>query len=313
MKTKVINKITITVGIPAYNEEKNIRKVLQSILSQKSNFSVLKEIIVLNDGSTDNTVQEAIRIKDKRMKVLVDNARKGQIKRVEELCKMSKSEVLILVDADIVMNIDAIDFLAKVISRKTNIGLVGSCAFPLPPKTFIQKSVLASVRGYVDYAQQYKDGQNIYTCKGGALALSRKFASEVKIPEDVFAHDHFLYLFCLQQGHKYFYERRAKVWYTTPATLSDHIKQNTRFESTMSNLDKTFGDFVAREYRMDRALFYKSLAKQFIREPLYSTFIVLINLYCKLYGRLNYRRVNPLWSMVESTKIATGRKGSPNV
>ena len=303
MKTKVINKITVTVGIPAYNEQKNIGKVLHSILDQKSNFSVIKEIIVLDDGSTDNTVQESRRIKDNRMKVLADNVRKGQIKRVEELCKMSKSEVLILVDADIVMSIDAIDFLASTIASKTNAGLVAGDSFPLLPKTLVQKCVVASVCGYVDYAKKYKDGQNIYTCKGGVLALSREFASEVKIPEDVFAHDHFLYLFCLQRGYKYFYERRAKVWYTTPATLSDHIKQNTRFESTMSNLEKTFGDLVAR----------KSLAKQFIREPLFSIFIMLINLYCKLYGRLNYRRVNPLWSMVESTKMAVGRKGDPNV
>ena len=211
------------------------------------------------------------------------------------------------------MSIDAIDFLASTIASKTNAGLVAGDSFPLLPKTLVQKCVVASVCGYVDYAKKYKDGQNIYTCKGGVLALSREFASEVKIPEDVFAHDHFLYLFCLQRGYKYFYERRAKVWYTTPATLSDHIKQNTRFESTMSNLEKIFGDLVMREYKMDRVLFYKSLVKQFIKEPLYSTFIVLINLYCKLYGRLNYRRVNSLWSMVESTKSVTDRKGDPNV
>jgi len=67
-KRKFYPKISLIV--PCYNEEKNISKTLQSISSldyPKENL----EIIVVDDGSTDNTLQEALEFikKDKRIKV----------------------------------------------------------------------------------------------------------------------------------------------------------------------------------------------------------------------------------------------------
>src|SRR3990170_5283265 len=42
-------KFTVTVGIPAHNEEQNIKQLLTSIVSQKGNF-VLEKILVTTDG-----------------------------------------------------------------------------------------------------------------------------------------------------------------------------------------------------------------------------------------------------------------------
>ena len=45
----------ISVGIMAFNEEKNIGRLLKAILSQKLNQIKITEIIVVSDGSTDKT------------------------------------------------------------------------------------------------------------------------------------------------------------------------------------------------------------------------------------------------------------------
>ena len=44
----------ITIGIPSYNEEKNIKNLLQSIIDQYNKFYILKEIII-SDDSNDKT------------------------------------------------------------------------------------------------------------------------------------------------------------------------------------------------------------------------------------------------------------------
>lgn len=43
------------IGLPAYNEEKNINKLLDKIHSLKSDFGDSLHVIIVNDGSTDGT------------------------------------------------------------------------------------------------------------------------------------------------------------------------------------------------------------------------------------------------------------------
>ena len=44
----------ITIIIPVYNAEKYIKKTVESLIKQTL---VDKEILIINDGSTDNTLQ----------------------------------------------------------------------------------------------------------------------------------------------------------------------------------------------------------------------------------------------------------------
>ena len=51
-KVETINKVTISVIIPAYNCEKTINKCVKSIITQSKQ---VNEIIIINDGSSDKT------------------------------------------------------------------------------------------------------------------------------------------------------------------------------------------------------------------------------------------------------------------
>ena len=63
------NSLLISVIIPLYNTEKFIEKCINSFLSYKSNDF---EIIVIDDGSNDNSLKicENIKMKDRRLKVI---------------------------------------------------------------------------------------------------------------------------------------------------------------------------------------------------------------------------------------------------
>ena len=49
-----VEEFAISVIIPAYNSEKTIVKALDSVRKQTSS-QYIKEVLVINDGSTDNT------------------------------------------------------------------------------------------------------------------------------------------------------------------------------------------------------------------------------------------------------------------
>ena len=76
MKTK---KPTVTIGIPAYNEEANIGVLLRAIVKQRETDFVLKKIIVVSDKSTDNTANEVKKIKDSRIKLIENRVRRGKV------------------------------------------------------------------------------------------------------------------------------------------------------------------------------------------------------------------------------------------
>lgn len=59
-----MKKLTVTIGIPAYNEEQNIGHLLVNIFNQSTSIAILDEIIIVSDGSTDNTIKAIKKITD---------------------------------------------------------------------------------------------------------------------------------------------------------------------------------------------------------------------------------------------------------
>ena len=47
----------ISVVIPAFNEEDSIENIIKELLDVLKNEAILLKIILINDGSTDNTLE----------------------------------------------------------------------------------------------------------------------------------------------------------------------------------------------------------------------------------------------------------------
>src|SRR5258706_16477866 len=88
-------KKTITIGIPAYNEEKNIQWLLKSILIQKEEGFSLEKIIVIIDGATDNTFAKASLVKSNKITIISSNQRLGKTARINELIELFSTDILV--------------------------------------------------------------------------------------------------------------------------------------------------------------------------------------------------------------------------
>ena len=110
----------VTVGIPAYNEEKNIASIIVKLKKFSSN------IIICNDGSTDSTGLIA-----KELGAIVINHQKNQgygaaIKSIFLKAKEIGSEVLVTLDADGQHDVNEIDKLLKPITDDKSDVVIGS-------------------------------------------------------------------------------------------------------------------------------------------------------------------------------------------
>jgi len=62
-------KESVSVIIPAYNEEANVKRLVKDTIKIISQYTKKYEIIVVDDGSTDNTYKEVSSIKNSNLKI----------------------------------------------------------------------------------------------------------------------------------------------------------------------------------------------------------------------------------------------------
>ncbi len=92
-------KYGISVLVPAYNEEESLEGTIKAIL--KSTYKDLIEIIIINDGSKDNTLKIAKELEKKYSKVKVlDKKNSGKADSLNQAIKIAKGELVAVVDAD---------------------------------------------------------------------------------------------------------------------------------------------------------------------------------------------------------------------
>ncbi len=92
-----MKKHTVSVIVPAYNEEKTIKDVLTVLKNAPS----ANEIICINDGSTDNTEQILKQFeKDVTVINLKENNGKGNALAIG--IKKAKGDIIVFLDADLV-------------------------------------------------------------------------------------------------------------------------------------------------------------------------------------------------------------------
>ncbi len=99
----------LSVVIPAYNEEKRITKTLQSLKDYFKNKDYEYEIIVVNDGSKDNTVQVVKDFGLTGLSVIDNKKNNGKGYAVKQGMLKAKGKFRLFMDADNSTTIDHIE------------------------------------------------------------------------------------------------------------------------------------------------------------------------------------------------------------
>ena len=109
----------VSVVIPLYNKEKHIQDTLKSVLAQTfEDF----EVIVVNDGSTDNSLAEAEKIEDKRIKIF-SIANQGVSHARNHGVEIANSEFIAFLDSDDVWKPNHLEDLNHLLQEFPNCGM----------------------------------------------------------------------------------------------------------------------------------------------------------------------------------------------
>jgi len=292
----------ISVGIPAYNEEANIRYLIESLLAQKEADFLLKEIIVISDGSSDKTVSTALSVNDKRVVVVDRKDRKGQAFRQNEILKIFKGDILVLLNADILPKDDL--FLVHIIAPfeiQEKIGIVSGRGIPLPAETFFEKIINFSTSMKEEMAEKINDGNNIYLCHGHSRAFSRAFVQHFSWVGAV-SEDAYSYLMCKKSGFSFFYAKDAEILYRSPQNFKDHMRQSIRFFKGQNDLGHYVSrDIVILEHKIPHNILIKTTMKYFLKNPVLFVGYITVLLMSKILS-LSKKKLSVNWDVATSSK-----------
>jgi glycosyltransferase involved in cell wall biosynthesis len=112
----------LTVIIPVYNESKTITKILDKVIKTK----ISKQIIVVDDCSTDNSKKKISNFKSKIYKIIIHKKNLGKGAAIQSAQKFIKGKYTIIQDADLEYNPNDYFKILKRINHKSINAVYGS-------------------------------------------------------------------------------------------------------------------------------------------------------------------------------------------
>lgn len=286
MKNK---KLTLTIGIPVFNEGKNIASLLKSIKTQKMDNFNLDKIIIVSDGSTDNTISEINKHKNSKLDLIINKQRKGLNPSQNIILKKSKSDILLIINGDVLPQ--GTNFLNNIVNpfySDKKIGMVGARTKAMNKDTWIGKALKNSSDLKESIAQKYNDGDNVYLCHGQARAFSKAFYAKLNWPYNV-PEDSYSYFFCKDEGFKFYYEKNAAVLFSPPSNLKDHLTQSNRFRDGIIKLESLFDSNIVKDnYKMPFLISIGFIILFIFKRPILTTGYIFMLLFIFTFIKRNY-------------------------
>lgn len=293
--------LTLSVGIPAYNEEMNIGKLVKSILDQDYGKIKLGKIIIYSDGSTDGTNAIVRGINSNKIKLIASGKRRGQAHAQNIIFKNSASDILVLLNADILIkDNNFIRNLAGPITAKKGVGLTSPMVVPLSPDNFFEYII---AKGHLEKNKLFATigKNNIYLCHGRARALSKKLYKSFKFP-NVIAEDAYSYLINKELGLEFYYVRNSKIYFRSPQSLHDHLKQSIRFVQGIKQLENFFDvNAVRKQFYIPKTKYMQYMFNYFKNSPLEAIIYVLVQITSITFSLFG-RKYNHIWNVSVSSK-----------
>ena len=195
--------------IPAYNEERNIAKTIRNVAK------FVNQVIVCDDGSTDNTVSEAENTGAYVIK-LQKNAGKGAaLKEIFKFAKSSNIDIMITIDADGQFVPEEIPLLLKPIIEKKSDIVVG---YRFDDKTEMPKYRKIGNK-FLDKITNLAENIGVRDTQSGFRSYSKKAVEIINFKTDGFGADSEILIDAIQKKLK-ISEEKVTVIYNTGGRTS---------------------------------------------------------------------------------------------
>lgn len=293
-------KFDCGIGIMAYNEEKNIGPLLDSVRAQRLNDAAIKEIIVVASSCTDRT-EEIVRqfsLTDDRIRLITQEKREGKSSAVNLYLKAAKEDICVLSSADILLAPDTIENLVRRFEDQ-GIGMVGCHPVPINDQD--------RFLGFVEHVRwRITHELASWRPRLGEMVAFRKVID--KIPVDSAVDEASIEGLIIKKGYRLAYAADAIVYNKGSETVDDFVKQRRRIYAGHCYLRDHYNYTVSSfTFKITSTLFIKEIYRN-LKFFLWTISAVFLEGYSRFLGMWDYYilKKNPyIWEISESTKDLT--------
>jgi glycosyltransferase involved in cell wall biosynthesis len=113
----------VTVLLPVYNAERFVAKSIESILKQSfEDF----ELLIINDGSSDNSMSVISSIDDKRIRIVENEKNLTLIPTLNKGIRLARGKYIARMDSDDIAHPDRLKLQINFLEKNPEVGLLGS-------------------------------------------------------------------------------------------------------------------------------------------------------------------------------------------
>jgi glycosyltransferase involved in cell wall biosynthesis len=139
----------LTIGLPFYNDKKTLEQALKSVLVQTyQNW----ELVLIDDGSSDGSLEIARQLKDPRIRLISDGENKGLIARLNQVVQVATGKYIARMDADDLMDKTRLEKQMNYLRNHPDIDLVDTGVYSID-----QDGIPVGKRGLQDIATNPKE------------------------------------------------------------------------------------------------------------------------------------------------------------
>jgi len=280
----------VSILIPAYNEERNIQKIIEEYFHQKLPNGAEKEIIVCANSCTDRT-EGIVRQMQKEYDGLrlLTSGTTGKAAALNFLVQEAKYNFLVFSDADIIPSDGMLMHLYEDLVSNPEIKVVGAS-----PRCEISKKI-----NLMDVINSIHEKCPPKKKISGILYAMRK-EEYISVPDYIINEDGWINIMFDGAIKK---NKDAIAYFKRPQTIEDYVKYRTRIEIGREQLKSMRNGNKKNEKESFKAKldFFKTLT---IDEILASPILLGFFYYARFAGKINYKKNLKYkgWEQIKSTK-----------
>lgn len=212
---------SVSIIIPMYNARETITKVLEAILNQE--YDSPYEVIVVDDGNTDNSLELASRFLNKHNLTIINQLHKGAAAATNKGISAAQYDIVCSIDSDVVVYKD---WLGKIIAEFNDERVAAVQGNYTTPNH--NMSLLARMAGY-DFERRYDDIKEKYVTHvdTGNTAYRRSALEKVGLFDTsfIYAYDNDMSYRLLKKGYLLVFKKDAFCDHYWKSNIKSYIRQ----------------------------------------------------------------------------------------